>query len=189
MPLAPAPQAQSQSPDLPPPGFGTLRQDEVGIRLQTENLQVRVLPLDERVIRLLSPDAYRSLSQMVASRAAQIAASARGAGHDSASLFLVQFFALQPESQFSPELIEITSQAVAMRPLAIIPVTQRWSEYRLEQRQQAAAIYLFEPTVAVLRPFTVRYGDRASEAWSRVLQLLDAERARAFARARQAGPP
>lgn len=181
--------AHAQDGELPPPGFGTLRQDEVGVRLQTASLQIRVLPLDERVIRLLAPDAWRSLHEVASSRSSEIAAAARAAGHDSAVLFLVQFFAIQPETQFSPELIEIVSQSVAMRPLGIVPLTPRWSEYRLEQRQQAAAIYLFEPAVAVLRPFTVRYGDLVSDAWARVLPVLDAERSRAFARARRGSSP
>ncbi len=181
--------AHGQEADLPPAGFGTLRQDQVGVRLQTENLQVRVLPLDESVIRLLSADAYRALRDLAASRAADVRAAARAAGHDSVQLFFVQFFALQPQVRFSPDQLYITSQNTSLRPVGIVPITPRWSEYQIDQRQQAAAIYLFEPIIPVLRPFAVSYADRTSQAWSGILQLLDAERARALARSRQAGRP
>jgi hypothetical protein len=175
--------------ELPPVGFGTLRQDQVGVRLTTGNLAVRVLPLDERVIRLLSPDAYRSLAELRASRAADIAEAAQAAGHDSVALFIVTFFALQPETRFSPDELYITSQNTFYRPVGIVPLTRRWSEYVVDQRQQAVAIYLFEPRVAVLRPFTVTYAGQSSNAWEGALRLLDAERARAMARAQQRSQP
>jgi hypothetical protein len=181
--------AQQQPTDLPPAGFGTLRQDQVQVRLGTENLAVRALPLDERVIRLLSPDSYRSLSELVQSRASEIAAAARAAGQDSVAMFLVTFFGLQPQVRFNPDQVYISSQNTFFRPIGVVPLTPRWSEYQIDQRQQAAAIYLFEPGIAVLQPFTVRYGERASEAWSSVLRLLDAERTRVLSRASQPPSP
>ncbi|NJD19603.1 MAG: hypothetical protein FIA95_10030, partial [Gemmatimonadetes bacterium] len=48
--------------DLPPAGFGSLRQDQVAVFLRTPNVSVRVLPLEEREIRMLAPDPYSSLS-------------------------------------------------------------------------------------------------------------------------------
>jgi hypothetical protein len=174
--------------DLPPAGFGTLRQDQIGIRLQTQGVAIRVLPLDERVIRLLAPDAYRSLTELRDSRAAEISAQARAAGRDSAALLIVTFFALQPEARFNPDEIYITAQNEFYRPIAVVPLTARWSENVVAQRQQAAAIYLFEPTLPVLRPFTTSYGGISTAAWEASLRLLDAERGRAIARARQAGP-
>lgn len=184
-----AAQEAGEAPGLPPVGFGTLRQDQVGVRITTANLAVRVLPLDERVIRLLSPDAYRSLQELQRSRAAEIGAAARAGGHDSAAAFVVTFFALQPEVRFSPDALYIVNQNAFFRPIGIVPLTPRWSEYIVDQRQQAAAIYLFEPTIAVLRPMIVHYGGRTSGAWENSLRLLDAERARAVARARQGQPP
>src|SRR5690349_14744137 len=50
-----APRAQSDSaPGLPPAGFGTLRQDDISLRLDNSSLQIRATPLDESIIRLLS---------------------------------------------------------------------------------------------------------------------------------------
>ena len=53
-----------QDPDLPPAGYGTLRQDEVSIGLRTPEVLIQVVPLQEGVIRLLSPDTYNSLRRL-----------------------------------------------------------------------------------------------------------------------------
>lgn len=174
--------------DLPPAGYGTLRQDQVGVRIVTSTLAVRALPLDERVIRLLAPDAYRSLHELGQSRAADVAQAARAGGQDSVVLFMVTFFGLVPRTQFSPDQLYVTSQSREFRPIGIVPLTPGFSESQLEQRQQAAAIYVFENGVDVQRPLVVSYGTQSSDQWTQSLRLLDAERARVRSRARQATP-
>ena len=175
--------AAAQGPDLPPPGFGTLRQDQIAIRLSTPTLTVRALPLDERVIRLLAPDTYSSLVELRRSRAAEIATAARRGGSDSTAAFVVTFFGVQPDTRFEPDQLYVSSQNSFFRPIGIVPVTPRWSEGQLRQREQAVAIYLFQPGLAVLQPFTLFYADRSSTAWEASLRLLDAERSRVLARA------
>ena len=179
----------AQDNDLPPAGLGTLRQDAVAVRITTDNLAVRVLPLDERVIRLLSPDTYSGFHQLVQTRAADIAAAARAAGRDSAAAFIVTFFALQPQVTFSPDQLYISSQNSFYRPIGVIPHTPRWSEYRIDQRQQASAIYLFDTAIPVLQPFTVFYGDLSSDAWENSISQLAGERARVLGRAAQRQQP
>lgn len=186
--LAPALLA-AQSTDLPPIGHGSLRQDQVAVLITTDNLAVRTLPLDERVIRLLSPDTYSSLHALVQSRADAIAAATRASGRDSARAFAVTFFALQRQVVFNPDQVYIASQGAFFRPLAILPLTPRWSESQLDQRQQAMAIYLFDASIPVLQPFTVFYGDRSSTAWETSINLLASERARALSRASQRPQP
>ena len=169
--------------DLPPAGFGSLRQDQVAIRVTTANLSVRVLPLDERVIRLLAPDTYSSLLQLKRSRADDIAAATRGAGTDGATAFVVTFFGLQPDTRFDPDQLYLSCQNTFFRPLGIVPLTPRWSEGTLGQREQAVAIYLFQPGIPVLQPFTLFYGDRQSDAWETSLRTLESERSRVLGRA------
>jgi len=41
--------------DPVPAGYGTLRRDDIAVRLATGTIEVQVLPLDEQVIRLLAP--------------------------------------------------------------------------------------------------------------------------------------
>lgn len=185
---APAARAGLAAQDLPPAGFGSLRQDQVSVFLATPSLSVRVLPLDERVIRLLAPDTYASLAQLGRSRATDIAAAARSAGTDSATAFVVTFFGVQPDSRFDPDQVYLSSQSTFYRPIGIIPLTPRWSEGTLGQREQAVAVYLFQPGIPVLSPFTVFYGDQRSDAWGSTLLTLDAERARVLARAASRQP-
>ena len=68
--LPPAGQSDTQGdtldPNWIPAGFGTLRQDDIALKVSpASGLQVRAIPLDERIIRLLSPDSYRSLRELV----------------------------------------------------------------------------------------------------------------------------
>jgi len=175
--------AAQQPGGLPPAGFGSLRQDQVGVNLATSNLRIRVLPLEEEVIRLLSPDAYRSLHEMRESRADDIRAAARAAGRDSVKVFMVTFFGLQPQTRFNPDDLLITSQNSTYRPIGRVAITPRFNENLVDAREQAAAIYLYEPGVILLRPMTIAYGASVSEAWSATLNLLNSERTRVLSRA------
>ena len=49
---------------LPPPGYGTLRQDEISLSLISGPLRILVTPLEESVTRVAAPDTYRRLSSM-----------------------------------------------------------------------------------------------------------------------------
>ncbi|MFI5280699.1 MAG: hypothetical protein ACHQU1_09395, partial [Gemmatimonadales bacterium] len=120
-----APAAAAQDPTLPPAGFGSLRQDQIGVVLGTDQLRIRVIPLDEHVIRMLSPDSYRSLRDMAASRAADILRKARERGFDSVTTFMVTFFALEPMARFSPDDLGITSQNSTFRPIGYVSITPR----------------------------------------------------------------
>jgi len=181
------PGVRAQDAGLPPAGFGSLRQDEVAVRLTTPALAIRALPLDERVIRLLAPDTYSSLAELKRSRAGAIASAARAAGLDSTTQFVITFFGIQPDTRFEPDQVYISSQNSFYRPLGVVPLSSRWSEGRLGQREQAVAIYLFQPDIPLLQPFTLYYGDQSSNAWQAILRTLESERSRVLARA--AGQP
>lgn len=187
--LAAPPAAAAQNTDLPPAGYGTLKQDQVAVMITTANLAVRVLPLDERVIRLLAPDSYASLHALAQSKAAAIAAAAQDNGRDSLEAFYVTFYALQPQAAFVPDQVSIQSLGSYYRPLAILPLSPLWNDARLDQREQASAIYLFEPSIPVSQTFTVWYGDQHSATFDNALQLLQAERARVATRAAQTPKP
>ena len=179
----------AQASDLPPAGFGSLRQDQVAVTITTNNLAVRVLPLDEHVIRLLAPDSYASLHALVQSRSTAITAAARTAGRDSVAAFFVTFFGLQPQVTFMPDQVSIQSQGVFYRPLGIVPFSPQWNDARVDQRQQASAIYLFDPAIPMSQTFTVFYGDQNSATFDNSLTLLQSERARVLARAAQQASP
>ena len=50
--------------DLVPAGYGSLRQDDISVKVRLQTVLVRAIPLDESVIRLLSPDSYRALREL-----------------------------------------------------------------------------------------------------------------------------
>ncbi len=174
---------------LPPAGFGTLHQEDVSIRLATANVQLRVLPLDERIIRLLARDSYESLRRLAGARATEIDRAMQQHGLRRATLFLVTFFGLAPRAPFTPEDVTVTSQNRLFRPVTILPLSPLWSELQLPQRETASAIYVYEDAIAVLEPLTVSYGGVSSSAWEQTLRDLDRERARVFSRAAAAPAP
>ena len=173
----------SQQPGLPPAGYGTLRQDDIGVELRTSTFAVRILPLDERIIRLLAPDTYRSLFHLKQSREREIREAAARAGVSDPALFLVTFFGLQQQARFIPEELTITSRNRLFRPSAIVPLSPRFSELMLRQRETITAIYLFQSEIALFEPITVAYEGTVSEQWERILPILDRERAAVLSRA------
>jgi len=169
--------------DTIPPGYGTLRRDDIVVQLSTGTIGIQLLPLEQQVIRLLAPDTYRSLHQLVSSRAAEIADAAQRGGTEHPTLVMVTFLGVVPEARFNPEEVNITSRGRLFRPIGIVPLSPTWSSFQLNARQQAAAIYLFEPGISVREELTVSYQGLSSDAWSRSIRLLDQERARVKARA------
>lgn len=171
--------------DSLPAGFGTLRRDDIVVRLTTGQVEVQILPLDEQVIRLLAPDTYQSLTSLLQSRQAEIADAASRAGVDQPTLVMVSFFGVVPQARFTPEDVNISSRGRLFRPVSIVPITPTWSSYQLDARQQAVAIYLFEPGIGVREQLSVSYEGRTSDTWSRSVRLLERERARVLSRAQQ----
>lgn len=169
--------------DTVPPGYGTLRRDDIVASFRAGAIAVQVLPLEEQVIRLLAPDTYRSLHELVQSRSADIAAAAQVANVERPVLVMVTFLGVVPAARFSPEDLNITSRGRLFRPIGIVPLSPTWNTYQLDARQQAVAIYLFEPGISVREQLTISYQGLSSDIWTHSLQLLDQERARVKARA------
>src|SRR5216117_2289914 len=166
-----------------PAGYGTLRRDDIVARFSTGTIEIQVLPLDQQVIRLLAPDTYRSLSELVRSRAADIADAAQRGGTEHPTLVMVTFLGVVAQARFNPEELNITSRGRLFRPVGVVPLSPTWSSFQLDARQKAAAIYLFEPDISVREQLTISYQGLSSDAWSHALRLLDQERARVRARA------
>jgi hypothetical protein len=61
------------APNYVPAGFGSLKQDDISLKVTpSTGLQVNAVPVDENLIRLLSPDSYRALSEVVKSKEADL---------------------------------------------------------------------------------------------------------------------
>jgi hypothetical protein len=175
--------------DTIPAGYGTLRRDEIFVRFSTGTIEVQVLPLDEEVIRLLAPDTYRSLHQLVKSRSNDVAEAAARAATDQATLIMVTFLGVVPQARFNPEDLNITSRGRLFRPIGIVPLSPTWSSYQLDARQQAAAIYLFDPAISLREEMVVSYQGQSSNSWNNSIRRLDQERARVKARAQGGTTP
>jgi len=173
---------------LVPAGYGTLRQDDVAIRLQLAGVQVKAIPLDEGVIRLLSPDSYRALRDLQESRRAELAAVARRSGLQQYRLWYVSYFGLAPEARFSPNELTITNNGRDFRPVDVVPLTARFGENRLQLRETQSAIYLFDGALDVSQPLTVRVETASDgETWTAILRRMERERALVRSRAAAAG--
>jgi hypothetical protein len=176
------PPVPADSAALPPAGLGTLHQDDIAIRLSTPTVQVRVLPLDEQIIRLLAPDSYGSLRALLAARARDLDSAARAAALPRPGTYLVTFFGIEARAAFTPDDITISSQNRFFRPAAIVPLSPQWSAGQLAQRETASALYLFEDGIALLQPLTLAYAGVSDSGWEGTLRLLERERSRVDAR-------
>ena len=182
-----APSVRLAAQDTVPAGFGTLKRDDIVVRFATEQLEMQVLPLDEQVIRLLAPDTYQSLAQLLRTKQREIADAARRVAVPNPTLVMVTFFGIAPQARFSPEDVNITSRGRLFRPVGIVPLSPQWSSYQLEVQEQAVAIYLFEEGISFREGLTVTYQGLSNDSWTGALPVLDRERARVRARA-QRGP-
>jgi len=187
---APVVRAQTATADTAalPAGLGTLRQDDIAMKVQVNALQVRVLPLDESVIRTLSSDSYRTLHELRNSKRSAVDGVLRRTGMPGASLWYVQFFNMeQGEAPFSPMELVITSAGRDFRAIDLFALTPGFGEQRLRQREVQAALYVFDPAVDINQPLTVTFETQRSTVWETLLKKVDEERS--LIRSRAAAKP
>lgn len=173
-------------PNWVPAGFGTLRQDDIALKSSPANgLQIRAIPLDERFIRLLSPDSYRALSELQSSKRTQLLAVKERNRLPSYSVWYVSFFALeQGETRFSPQEFIISNTGRDFRPLDMVPLTPGFGEYRLKQREVQSALLVFDGQIDLNQPVTAQLESVPSVTdWTTVLQRVERERALVRSRA------
>lgn len=177
--------ARDSSLLLVPAGFGTLRQEDIALRVSQFGLQVRAIPLDETVIRVLSPDSYRALRDLVASQGDRLAQLQRRTALPRLSLWYVSFFALQQgETRFSPMEFLVSNVGRDFQPLDVIPLSPGFGSQRLRQREVQHALYVFDGQIDVNQPMAIVYETARNDEWSILLQRI--ERERALARSRSA---
>ena len=185
---ASAPIAAAQTADPLPVttvSYGTLNQNDLALRMRNEDVEIRFVPLDGKVTRLLANDAFQSLRSLVETRRRSIDSVASRAGVTEPGLALVSFFGLRADTRFDPQTLTVRLRSRALQPLGIIPINARFTSHQLDLREQASAIYLFEEDLPVDDSFSLSYGALISEDWQSKQPLIDRERARVSARARQ----
>jgi hypothetical protein len=175
----------SRAEELPPPGYGTLRQDDFTVALQSGAVQLKVTPLAESVIRLAAPDTYQRLHRLVESRSTQIRDLAQRNGlRQDPLVFSVSFFTRDVQIAFDPTDLVVLSRGILFRPMGIIPLTPDWGREQLKQEQLQQALYLFDPAIDLNVFFQVEYGGVIANDWAAVISRLEAERGRVMSRAR-----
>jgi hypothetical protein len=179
--------ADTNGTGLVPAGFGTLRQDAIAIPLQLPGVLVKLTPLDESVIRTLSPDSYRALRELAESRRPAITRLASQHGLLRGSLWYVSFYGLAPDARFSPLELTVTAAGHDFRPVEVLPLSNGFGEQRLQPRETQSALYLFDDALDVNQPFVVSLGSERNESWSTRLKAIEQERALIRSRA-QARP-
>ncbi len=175
---AAAPSASADTTALIPAGLGSLRQEDIAMRLTVQSLQVRVIPLDENFIRTLSPDSYRTLHDIGLSKRAEIAEIVRRTGVPSVSLWYVSFFNLQQgEARYSAQDVILTNMGRDFRPLDILPLTPGFGNQRLRQREQAHALFVFDGAINPNQSLSLTLEAQTGGDWRTVVQRVERERA------------
>jgi hypothetical protein len=175
---------------LIPAGFGTLRQDQIAIRLQTLGLTVSAIPLDEGIIRTLAPDSYRTLHALRESKKAALAALGTRNGMENVQAWYVTFFNIQQgDARFDAFDFLIHSMGQDFRPLDALPLTPGFGDGRVAQRGQQSAIYAFDPQIDLNQPLTVTSLGQQTTVWGdTMLPLIERERSAVWSRAATAKP-
>ena len=148
--------ADTLDPNMVPAGFGTLRQDDIALKIApSSGLNVRLIPLEEGLIRLLSPDSYRALRDLQRGQEREIEMAKQRQRLPSYSIWYVSFFAIeQGETRFSPQDLIIQNVGRDFRPIDVIPLTPGFGEYRLRQREVQSAIYVFDGQLDINQPIS-----------------------------------
>ena len=154
------------SEQVVPPGFGTLKQEDLQIALATTAIEIRFTPLDPRVINLLAPDAYQAMAVLVKNNRARIDSAARYNAVSRPGLAYVQFYGLAPGANFDAQSLVLVFRGRLLRPISILPYSPNFNDGRLEPRQQVTAFYLFEEQIPVLEPFSLQYYQQYNTEWT-----------------------
>ena len=166
---------QARPADVPPGGYGSLTQDDLSLRLRTNDIDIRFVPLDPRVTRLLGKDSWESLRSVALSRRAAIDSVSNASGISRPGLALVTFFALQANARFDPQSVSVRVRSREFRG--------RFTSQQLDVREQVSAVYLFEEELPVNDSFVVLYAGQASDDWNNKQRMLERERGRVALRA------
>lgn len=167
---------------LVPPGYGSLRQEEFTLTLREGDVQIKMTPLEEWVIRLAAPDTYQRLSALRASHEPGLRSSV-SAGPPP-KLFLVSFYSEEAGRSFHPEDLHVANLGRRHLPSSIRPMTPDWGTQRLTQRQVESAVYAYSGEMSLDAGLMSEYRGVRSDDWTRILPDLLAEQARVRSRTR-----
>jgi len=176
------------APPLVPPNYGTLKQDDIAVHVQVGQVQVRAIPLDEAIIRVLAPDSYRSLRGLRESKRDAVDRLAARYMLRERNVWLVSFFGLAPDARFSPGELTLSVSGRDYRPLEMLPLSSGFGEQRLDVRETQSALYLFGDGIDLTQPIVVRMQGIEDASWGTIVQRIEQERALIRGRAARGTP-
>lgn len=178
--------AMTQVGTLPPEGFGTLRQEDIAVDVALEGARVRVLSLDERLLRLLTTDSYHALHDLRAAHDSAIADAVRAYHLSEPAVWLVTYFGTAAEARYDAADVRIVVAGREIPASAIVPITAGFSAGRVVARETQSALYVFDG-VDPLHPLAITIAGRPASDWDAVLRR--AERELALVRSRSGVRP
>ncbi len=170
--------ADTTRTDHLPINQGQLNLETATVRVNNGNLEVLLVPLDERVLRLLTPDAYRSMQRLIGQYRTQIDSVANDNGVTDPGLALVSFHGLAPNTRFDPSLITLIFHGQQFHPAGWVAMSPTFSNEQLNLREQVQALFIFRRDIPVREAFTFSYLTATNDDWERRLPRFDAERTR-----------
>ncbi len=164
-----------------PAGLGTLRQEELAIRIRRGELEIFVVPLHEAVIRTAAPDTWERLSALGLAHRRWF--RDRTGSDAPYRIFLVALYTESEPLFFEAEELTLVSGGLRLRHVALRGLTPGWDQQRLQPGEPQMAVYAFPPEVVLSSDLEVEYREVRSRDWTRILSLVEAEQARVRARA------
>jgi hypothetical protein len=157
---------------------GLLSLSNATITLTSGNLQIVFIPLDERVLRLITKDSYRSMRRLLAQQKVALDSVNSLLGLSAPGIAFVSFQALASNTRFQPEQLSINYQGQQVRPVEWIPMSPTITKQQLDVRQQVQALFIYLHDIPVRESFTLTYFDATSDDWGGRLTRFDSERTR-----------
>lgn len=154
---------------------GSLRQEQISVRLAAGALRIEVTPLADWVLEAAAPDTRDRLQRIAEVHGPEVA---RSSGADEPVLFLVSFTSREAGTEFQPDDLHMLSRGLRHRPAAIRAITPDWGSRRLAQQTTEMAVYAYGQGLDLTRRFTVDYQGVEDSSWSVKVTAIEAERAR-----------
>jgi hypothetical protein len=185
-PLGTAPQEALAGPELPG-GFGTLRQEDLAIRVRRGDLEMYLIPLSESVTRTGAPDTWARLSALEQTHRTWF--RNRTGADTPYVLFLAVLYAEGQPMAFEPEELAVVSGGLRHRLEGVRALTPGWDQGRVIPGDPQMAVYAFPPGIDLDREdLEVEYHEVRGRDWSRILPRVRAERARILGGIPQSSP-
>ncbi|MGH7592367.1 MAG: hypothetical protein ACRELE_00725 [Gemmatimonadales bacterium] len=176
--------ADSSRTDNLPAEKGQLSLSTLTVNLSYTNLEIVFVPLDERVLRLLTRDSYLSMERLIQQHRQSIDSAASASGVTSPGLAFVSFHGLAPNTRFDPQLLTLIFHGQQFRPAAWVALSPSFSNQQLDVREQVQAIFIYRRDIPVREAFTLSYLAANNDDWGNRLIRFDAERSRILGSAR-----